>query len=99
MEFNCRTVDLVVIDLACLAPSYERGGVGFHGEPVITQVNDLFEKPRGPFMVAIVSCMGLLKNLGQFITYDVPERCLLQPLLNRWPPSIKSFIVIRWTSF
>lgn len=33
VELDCISVDLVVIDLASLAPTNEGGCIGFHGEP------------------------------------------------------------------
>lgn len=80
VEFDCRSLNYVVINLTCLAPMCEGGGIGFHGGPVIAQVNDMFLD----LVLAAVSCMSLSEDSGCFISCDATWECLVKIRLNKW---------------
>lgn len=76
MEFGSRGENSIAIDLACLAPTSEGGGVYFYDVPLITQVDDLLVEPPTPLVLATISYTGFSENYGFFITCDAPKRCL-----------------------
>lgn len=75
---ECRSVDPIAIDLLCLAPTCEGGGISFHCVPVITHVGDMLVEPRAPLVLVTVSCMDFLEDSCHFVTYDASERCLVK---------------------
>lgn len=51
-------MDYVVIDLACLESTCERGNISVHSGQIINQLDDLSVEPR-----ALGSCHGLFHKL------------------------------------
>lgn len=85
LELACRSVIRLPLTWKVYAPSRETGSLGFHGWPVITQVDDQLVEPRAPLVHDTITCMDFVEKSGHFITYDALRGVWLKPFLNKWP--------------